>query len=572
MRRKRLPLDAREASGVSIPGPGPSAASSSTSPSPLWRPRGQPLPGVDLDAEGARARGHPPRAQTVTLETIAPRTWRRRRVHAGVAGGTSRAAPTRGAWACGLHEVRLDAVGVEPGLPPLRAGAVGAGRGGGGGTALRLGAPIAAARAAGFALAVLLGFTHLFARAYAVLLLRWPRSPPALPLAVAPCCHPPRPPALDVAWRAARRLARAVGALTPWPAALIAAVALAPRGSRTPPLPYWTSTWAAAAKTYARGLLAYDAEGPVSLRHAERRGARPARPRRRRRGASRWSGPPIQAPRCPPARERAALGPAWTRRPCRRPHAGAGGPAAPRLRRRGRGAEAGSRPHRARRSLPAPRVALALGAAGVLLALSFAAAGVRRSAAAAGLALVLAGALALFRDPLLARCWPCAGPPFVAAGALLAAVSAALNERTGVSLPAGVVAACVAGFVAWLAAPLTPLYRGGHFVFHSSIAEEIWQGRLLHYALPYPGSMLSQQVQWGNIVVPHPCLFHVVAAPLAALPRPLFYTAVKAALALWLASMAAAALVARRLSARGHYAAVAVPRPPPSSSSGWATQ
>jgi len=118
-----------------------------------------------------------------------------------------------------------------------------------------------------------------------------------------------------------------------------------------------------------------------------------------------------------------------------------------------------------------------------------------------------------------------------------------------VSLPAGALAACVAGFVAWLAAPLTPLYRGGHFVFHSSIAEEIWQGRLLHYALPYPGSMLSQQAQWGNVVVPHPCLFHVVVAPFAALPLPWFYVAVKGALALWFFGMAlASARLAGRLA------------------------
>src|SRR5204863_2796575 len=103
------------------------------------------------------------------------------------------------------------------------------------------------------------------------------------------------------------------------------------------------------------------------------------------------------------------------------------------------------------------------------------------------------------------------------------------------------------GFMAWLAATTTSLYRGGHFVFHSSIAEEIWKGRFLLYYLPYPGSMLSQQAQWGNVVVPHPCLYHTLVAPLAALPRPAFFTAEKVVLALLLAAMAwaSAALGAR---------------------------
>ena len=101
--------------------------------------------------------------------------------------------------------------------------------------------------------------------------------------------------------------------------------------------------------------------------------------------------------------------------------------------------------------------------------------------------------------------------------------------------------------MAWLAATTAPLYRGGHFVFHSAIAEEIWKGRFLVYYLPYPGSMLSQQAQWGNVVVPHPALYHTLVAPLAALPRAAFFTAEKVVLALLLAAMVwgAAALAAR---------------------------
>src|SRR4029079_14416993 len=124
------------------------------------------------------------------------------------------------------------------------------------------------------------------------------------------------------------------------------------------------------------------------------------------------------------------------------------------------------------------------------------------------------------------------------AAAVLAALAAAREARRpveeGAGLPPAALAAAALGFLAWLAAPLTPLYRGGHFVFHSSIAQEIWQGRLLLYALPYPGSMLSQQAQWGNVIVPHPALYHTLAAPLAALPHAAFFVAEKVLLALLL--------------------------------------
>src|SRR5207244_6022058 len=55
--------------------------------------------------------------------------------------------------------------------------------------------------------------------------------------------------------------------------------------------------------------------------------------------------------------------------------------------------------------------------------------------------------------------------------------------------------------------------------------------------LPHPGSMLSRQAQWGDIVVPHPCLFHTLVAPLAALPQPWFHLGVKLVLATWLAGV-----------------------------------
>jgi hypothetical protein len=145
------------------------------------------------------------------------------------------------------------------------------------------------------------------------------------------------------------------------------------------------------------------------------------------------------------------------------------------------------------------------------------------------------------------------------AGAVVARARAAASAEAAPALPPGAIAAGAIGFTAWLAATTTSLYRGGHFVFHSSIAEEIWKGRFLLYYLPYPGSMLSQQAQWGNVVVPHPCLYHTLVAPLAALPRPEFYTAEKILLALMLAAMAwASAALAGRVGPPGAAAAAAV--------------
>jgi hypothetical protein len=63
--------------------------------------------------------------------------------------------------------------------------------------------------------------------------------------------------------------------------------------------------------------------------------------------------------------------------------------------------------------------------------------------------------------------------------------------------------------------------------------------------------MLSEQAQWGNVIVPHPALYQTLASPLAALPRPWFYLAEKAVLALLFASMTiAASLVADRAAGR----------------------
>jgi hypothetical protein len=172
--------------------------------------------------------------------------------------------------------------------------------------------------------------------------------------------------------------------------------------------------------------------------------------------------------------------------------------------------------------------------------------------------------IALMLDPLLAIPF---APTFFRAAAggvvLMLVTSSFLNELarreiTPSPVPAAVTASGM-GFVAWLSATLFPLYQGGHFVFHSSIAEEIWQGKFLTYYLPYPGSMLSRQAQWGNIIVPHSCLYHTVVAPLAALPREWFYGLEKAGLAAMLAFTAVvASMVATRVGSprAGAYAGV----------------
>ena len=187
-------------------------------------------------------------------------------------------------------------------------------------------------------------------------------------------------------------------------------------------------------------------------------------------------------------------------------------------------------------------VALVLGA-GLFMAVALAAAGLAPAAAwPAALGVVAAEALALALDPVV---WLPFASVFCAVAALGSGVSAILAgafavaaRRGGAAGPApAAVGATAASFVAFFTASAYPLYRGGHFGFHSQIAEEIWQGRFLLYYLPHPGSMLSRQAQWGDIVVPHPCLFHTLVAPLAALPQPWFHLGVKLVLATWLAGV-----------------------------------
>lgn len=174
-----------------------------------------------------------------------------------------------------------------------------------------------------------------------------------------------------------------------------------------------------------------------------------------------------------------------------------------------------------------------------------------------GMILLVGAALAISTEPLAAIPFASRFTGIISMALVLAALLKGtvtfLDDGKRVLPDAVAMGAAITGWIAWFAATAFPFYRGGHFVFHSSIAEEIWKGRFLIYYLPFPGSMLSEQAQWGKIVMPHPALYQTLVSPLAALPRPWFYFAEKAVLALFFASLVlAASLVARRVwGARG---------------------
>jgi hypothetical protein len=179
-------------------------------------------------------------------------------------------------------------------------------------------------------------------------------------------------------------------------------------------------------------------------------------------------------------------------------------------------------------------------ASSLLLAAAFAAAGLSpRAASAGGALLALLVDYGIYVEPVIVT--PALGRALLAGGtALLGACCArgwiaALAERDLVpELAPGALAVAVSGLVIWFLETASPLYVGGHFVYHTSIAEEIWRGKFFLYYFPGPDNMLSHQPQWGNLVVPHPSFYHTVAAPFAALPHEGFYLATKAFLALLL--------------------------------------
>jgi hypothetical protein len=117
---------------------------------------------------------------------------------------------------------------------------------------------------------------------------------------------------------------------------------------------------------------------------------------------------------------------------------------------------------------------------------------------------------------------------------------------------AGVLLVSILGFVLWMTAMGYPLYSGLHFVYHSNIAEEIWKGKFLVFYLPHPDNILSREAQWGGLVVPYPCLYHTIVAPLTALPPAWFPFAHKLLQALLLLiSSLVASVLAWRFSGSG---------------------
>ncbi len=208
------------------------------------------------------------------------------------------------------------------------------------------------------------------------------------------------------------------------------------------------------------------------------------------------------------------------------------------------------------RAMPALRTLTTVLAAGLLILTALLATGLQQGRALAGAGLYWAAAIAgLALDPVLVT-------PFLPT-TLLAAVAAlilaaltrgfleALEARElAPALSSLAVAVAVGGFFLAFLTTASPLYEGGHFDFHTAIAEEIWQGRFLLYYLPFPGSMLSRQAQWANLIVPHSCLYHILTSPFAALPPLWFVLLTKLFLASLLFGVTvASALVATRVGA-----------------------
>lgn len=207
------------------------------------------------------------------------------------------------------------------------------------------------------------------------------------------------------------------------------------------------------------------------------------------------------------------------------------------------------------RSFPPLRVLVLVLASAAVFVAAFGACGLLpRSALALG---SLFAALAV----LGIACAPVFFVPFlglVTLAALASLLAASLARSLLSSVSGAGLAIATASFCLWFLATASPLYSGGHFAYHTSVAEEIWQGKFFLYYFPGPDNMLSHQPQWGNMTVPHPSLYHTVTSPLALLPREWFHLGTKLFLALLLFAVAlSSSLVAEAAGGRraGVYAA-----------------
>ncbi len=206
------------------------------------------------------------------------------------------------------------------------------------------------------------------------------------------------------------------------------------------------------------------------------------------------------------------------------------------------------------RAMPSLRTLATVLAAGLLMLMALLATGLRQRWALAGAGLYWAGATSgLALDPVLVT--PFLPTTLLAATAtllLMALTRGFLGELVARDLAPALsplaFAFAASGFFLAFLTTASPLYEGGHFGFHTAIAEEIWQGRFLLYYLPFPGSMLSRQPQWANLIVPHSCLYHVLTSPFAVLPQIWFVSLTKLFLASLLFGVAVlSALVATRV-------------------------
>jgi hypothetical protein len=522
-----------------------------------WRPRGQEPPRVVLEAAGARAEARPSRqGQTVTLPVVTGGWWRSN-LDVVLQSETFRPGPQDPRpLGVRLQAARLVPEGpvLWPRRPPLGAPLLAAATvflffG----ALVRLGAAPERARWLGLGLVVAFGLGYALARPYAAassIPLLGAAAMLALVAHVAPAATRA---AADTAVAAARAWGRGARDTLAWPTLAVvlvgvAGVAVAHRSR--PGLDVDVGSGREAA--LVRNFGPFDSAGGATFRQAMRGAVLDLRDF----GSGDWDvavnaalgGEPrsLVLARAGGAEVEAALGEAWTTRPLR--------VRSPWGWRAGLVVEfpAGSdgldlRIDRVRIdrgfSWPSLRtIALVVGA-GLFVAVALGAAGLSATTSVAAAAAVLvAEALALSLDPLVTLPFAATFCAIAALGSGLAATLAGVavvarrNQRATVPPPTAIAATAV-GFVAFFASTAFPLYRGGHFGFHTQIAEQIWQGRFLLYYLPFPGSMLSRQAQWGDIVVPHPALFHTLVAPLAALPPPWFHLGVKLLLALWLAAI-----------------------------------
>ena len=522
-----------------------------------WRPRGQEPPRVVLEAAGARIEARPPRQGQTVVVPVVTGGWWRSDLELSVQSETFHpGAQDPRPLGVRVQSVRVLPEGpiLWPRRPPLEAPLVAAltllffsG------ALLRMGASAQRVRRLGVGLVGVLTLGYAFARPWAA----WSSIPLLAAVVILAFAAHLAPTAVQRvahagsasvrAWMRGVRLA-ALG----WPALVLAvagtvAVTMAQRARPVLDVDVGSGRETA----LARNLGAFDAAGGATFRQAMRGAALDLRDF----GSGTWSvvvtaalggeSHPLVLARARGAEAEAALGEAWTAIPLQT--------RAPWGWRAGLVLEfpAGSdtsdlRIDRVRiqrdASWPSARtVALVIGPA-LLVGVALGAVGLSASACfVAGAAILGAESMALALDPVMTIPFTATFCAIAALGSALAAVlagpAAVGRERGRAVVTPPALAAAALGFVAFFTTTAFPLYRGGHFGFHSQIAEQIWQGRFLLYYLPYPGSMLSQQAQWGDIIVPHPALFHTLVAPLAALPDAWFVLAVKLVLAMWLAGI-----------------------------------